>query len=825
MRHRIFLKRLCLFMTLGLLGVICSWAEDYTKNGIVYAIDAANSTASVKGVTNKNDITIANIRTRVLGCDVTSIGANAFDGCSLLKEVTIPASVTSIESASFKGCSSLTSINIPTQVTDINSSTFEGCSALKNINFSSIRNIGGSAFKGCESLTTIDIPNVEVIEDSVFARCYSLESINNMSSVHRIWESAFKDCRSLKEIYIPSLYRNSLGKSAFEGCSSLKKAKFNDVYILQARLFKGCTSLTSIDLSYVETINSEAFAGCTSLTSIDLSYVETIKPEAFAGCTSLQTVRFGSSIDFIDEAAFSGCTAIKSFDIPSNASLTSEGSIIFNKDKTSLICAAGDLKSYVIPNTVTQIFNFAFSGCTYLTNVSIPSSVKIIGKGAFAGDHALSTILLKSKEVSFKSTFIRFFTDEGIEYNGTAIPNTTKVYCIPKNEDNSMSDSFHMEVEYVGNGGTWYFPEYVTNISSPSDFSYNRFNSNISDISDIITTNDDAKKLIADRSTIYNNLDEAIRTPLENILSETNDFDNLFSLEDSELLTLKEKLSTAYNNVRYAIYEQLSSNDDLYDLYQEGSSNVEGNELKGIPSDFYVILDKAKKELDAEWATEETIEKLQEMINAINNATIVDFSKSEYITFYSNKAAIVPEQMSAAIVVSNGNSVYNKYCYKANDVIPANTGVLLKSTKGDSFYMLEGNTTETSPEENLLHGTLNDEMTNVEGAGTYYKLSYDRDTKSVIGFYWGATDGAAFLNKAGKAFLALPATMNAQQLKGFSLIDLDKSIGNITGIDNVTSTSSAASNAYELNGRKVNPKSLNDLQHGIYIVNGKKIIK
>lgn len=800
MKHRIFLKRLCLFMTLGLLGVICSWAEDYTKNGIVYAIDAANSTASVKGVTNKNDITIANIRTRVLGCDVTSIGANAFDGCSLLKEVTIPTSVTSIESASFKGCSSLTSINIPTQVTDINSSTFEGCSALKNINLSSIRNIGGSAFKGCESLTTIDIPNVEVIEDSVFARCYSLESINNMSSVHRIKESAFKDCRSLKEIHIPSLYRNSLGKSAFEGCSSLKKAKFNNVDILQARLFKGCTSLTSIDLSDVESIN----------------------PEAFAGCTSLQTVRFGSSIHFIDEAAFSGCTAIKSFDIPSNASLTSEGSIIFNKDRTSLICAAGDLKSYVIPTTVTQIFNFAFSGCTYLTNVSIPSSVKIIGTGAFAGDHALSTIILKSKEVSFESTILRIFPGESIEYNGTAIPNTTKVYCIPKNEDNSMSDSFHMEVKYVENGGTWYFPEYVTNISSPSDFSYNRFNSNISDI---IQTNDDAKILVANRSALYNKLDVAIRTPLENILSETNDFDNLFSLEDSELLALKEKLNTAYNNVRYAIYEQLSFNDDLYDLYQEGSTIVEGNELKGIPSDFYVVLDKAKKELDAEWATEETIEKLQEMINAINNAAIVDFSKSEYITFYSNKAVIVPEQMSAAIVVSNGSSVYNKYCYKANDVIPANTGVLLKSTKGDSFYMLEGNTTETSPEENLLHGTLNDEMTNVEGAGTYYKLSYDRDTKSVIGFYWGATDGAAFMNKAGKAFLALPATMNAQQLKSFSLFDLDKGIGNITGIDNVTSASSAASQIYELNGRKVNTKSLNDLQRGIYIVNGKKMIK
>lgn len=104
MKHWIFLKRLCLLMTLYVTGVIGSWAEDYTRDGIVYAIDAANSTASVKGVTDKNNITTANIRTRVLGCNVTSIGTNAFDGCSLLTKVNIPTSVTSIGSASFSDC-------------------------------------------------------------------------------------------------------------------------------------------------------------------------------------------------------------------------------------------------------------------------------------------------------------------------------------------------------------------------------------------------------------------------------------------------------------------------------------------------------------------------------------------------------------------------------------------------------------------------------------------------------------------------------------------------------------------------------------------------
>ena len=292
----------------------------------------------------------------------------------------------------------------------------------------------------------------------------------------------------------------------------------------------------------------------------------------------------------------------------------------------------------------------------------------------------------------------------------------------------------------------------------------------------------------------------------------------------------------AYRYIRLTIEETVGNtrvNDNLFFFWSELHAYTRASKAEALSeatrTALTTAMQQAKAELDAEWATDATYETLQSAYDAANNeisnnSKFADFAKSSYLTAYSDKALVVPTGIKAAVVTANGEGIRNDYRYNSGDVIPAGTGVLLKGGKGNSFYLSASESTEMAPEDNLLHGTLNDEMTNVAGADKYYKLSYDRATGSEIGFYWGAENGGAFMNKGGKAFLAIPATLQAAQLTGFSLFDLDNNQA-VTGIEHATATPAATLRVYDLNGRRINVNHVDELPQGIYVINGKKVIR
>lgn len=97
----------------------------------------------------------------VIPFGVTSIGTNAFYGCSTMKSITLPDTLSSIGSKAFYNCTSLESITIPYSVTAIGSNAFYQCTSLKNAAFQSATSdvsISSNCFLGCSSLKNITVP-------------------------------------------------------------------------------------------------------------------------------------------------------------------------------------------------------------------------------------------------------------------------------------------------------------------------------------------------------------------------------------------------------------------------------------------------------------------------------------------------------------------------------------------------------------------------------------------------------------------------------------------------------------------------------------------
>ena len=93
-----------------------------------------------------------------------------------------------------------------------------------------------------------------------------------------------------------------------------------------------------------------------------------------------------TSNDIIGEHAFSGCSSLTSVNIPSSVKWI--GSYAFY--------GCSSLTSVNIPSSVKWIGSYAFYGCSSLTNINIPSSVTEIDRGAFSGCSSLTSVNIPS---------------------------------------------------------------------------------------------------------------------------------------------------------------------------------------------------------------------------------------------------------------------------------------------------------------------------------------------------------------------------------------------------------------------------------------------
>lgn len=111
-----------------------------------------------------------------------------------------------------------------------------------------------------------------------------------------------------------------------------------------------------------------------------------------------------STVEFIADEAFSECENLTNINVDEgNTAFVCVDGVLFNKEKTRLIsCSSTKNGIYEIPDTVINIGDYAFRGCSGLTKIEIPNSISFIGKCSFAGCSGLKFVRLPESLIAVK---------------------------------------------------------------------------------------------------------------------------------------------------------------------------------------------------------------------------------------------------------------------------------------------------------------------------------------------------------------------------------------------------------------------------------------
>ena len=412
----------------------CPKLTSVTLNSNAIASKTYTSSANLKNIFGEQ------ITEYILGDDIISIGNYAFYDCLGLTSVTIGNSLTSIGEDAFCKCTGLTSITIPNSAISIENNAFYQCTSLTSaVIGNSVTSIGDYAFYKCTSLTSIEFPNsVKSIGKSAFGSCFKLTSVTIPNSVTSIGNYAFDSCSRLTSIIVAegnTIYdsRNNCNaiietatNTLIRGCNSTTIP--NSVTSIGHDAFYKCFGLTSVEIpNSVTSIGEEAFNYCNDLTSVVWKAKNCSLPSKTSSCpfygvrTQITSFIFGNEVENIPDylcfemnkltsieipnsvtsigtQAFSNCTGLTNVHISDFAAWCR---IAFSSLSSNPLYYAGhlymnstEINDIVIPDIITNIGGYAFSGYTGLTSITIPNSVTSIGELAFYGCSGLTSVTI-----------------------------------------------------------------------------------------------------------------------------------------------------------------------------------------------------------------------------------------------------------------------------------------------------------------------------------------------------------------------------------------------------------------------------------------------
>lgn len=387
--------------------------------------------------------------------DTINLGIYSFKGCASLHDIDfLPDSVTSIGQSAFAGCTGLKTLNLPTALTNLDIGAFGGCTSLTSIRtspplqrmggYAPSGDLGGGQFARCTNLKQAWIDGDGLLlPHGMLGYCSNLEEVvigDGAIGVYvksNSWKVQYAQpfvgdtklrnltvgtgitnippgfCSNLTGLCSAAFhgFRDTIGQSAFQGCSSLTNLELGSTWTpgrVETLAFAGCKKFSgNVDFSKCTSIGGEAFSDCLtwSFGNVDIPLVTNLGWEAFANCNGLTSLTLGKGMTNIGRSALAGCMGLEKISVDKdNPVYASDKGVLFSKDMGSiLLFPKGKKGAYVIPNSVTNLYNnssqiggssYSFNGCINLTSVTIPDSIKYVNSKAFQGCSNLTSVTI-----------------------------------------------------------------------------------------------------------------------------------------------------------------------------------------------------------------------------------------------------------------------------------------------------------------------------------------------------------------------------------------------------------------------------------------------
>ena len=318
-----------------------------SEDGFTYSVAATGDTETVTLMKAPAEIT--EFYGEITGKDgqpitVTSIGANAFEGCTDLTWVTLPENITEIGSEAFKDCTGLEGLLIDTKDTiTIGDDSLEGCTSLRFVGSNAMTGIMEADYDPCITDQYGQLYfYVPTGSYGYTANCISFTAESGVEgySIKDLGEKGKALCGTSEDLGAWILLRSSkvldaetkIPDTVIEIYSYAMADTVSDAgaYTMQWNengywnyidnyAFVNAAVGNTLQIHAYTNIFANAFEGCSRLESVEMAESDSVHSAAFRNCSSLQDVRISGYYVSLDANGFEGCNQLKNIWIESYA--------------------------------------------------------------------------------------------------------------------------------------------------------------------------------------------------------------------------------------------------------------------------------------------------------------------------------------------------------------------------------------------------------------------------------------------------------------------------------------------------------------------------